>query len=128
MSSSSKRSFSLLSFRAAAVKRPSNFGFQLSTVELSGVLERRLRLLLVGSLDWRLALWCLLGASGLNFRHRCCSRQRFVNITLIGNHSRKNPQVSLPFYFFQHRKHAGKFLNINAQTHDSDDCCTYTLH
>ena len=66
MSSSSKRSFSLLSFRAAAVKRPSNFGFQLSTVELSGVLERRLRLLLVGSLDWRLALWCLLSASGLN--------------------------------------------------------------
>ena len=66
MSSSSKRSFSLPSFRAAAVKRPSNFGFQLSTVELSGVLERRLRLLLVGSLDWRLALWCLLGASGLN--------------------------------------------------------------
>ena len=127
MSSSSKRSFSLLSFRAAAVKRPSNLGFQLSTVELSGVLERRLRLLLVGSLD-AFSIMVFVKCVRPELRRCCCSRQRFVNITLIGNHSRKNPQVSLPFYFFQHRKHAGKFLNINAQTHDSDDCCTYTLH
>ena len=65
MSSSSKRSSSSLSFLAAAVRRPSNFGFQWSMVE-HGVLERRLRLLLVGSLAWRLALWCLLSASGLD--------------------------------------------------------------
>ena len=63
MSSSSKRSSSSLSFLAAAVRRPSNFGFQWSMVE-QGVLERRLRLLLDGSLAWRLAFWCLLSASG----------------------------------------------------------------
>ena len=65
MSSSSKRSSFSLSFLAAAVRRPSNFGFQWSMVE-QGVLERRLRLLLLGSLAWRLAFWCLLSASGLD--------------------------------------------------------------
>ena len=65
MSSSSKRSSSSLSFLAAAVRRPSNFGFQWSMVE-QGVLERRLRLLLDGSLAWRFAFWCLLSASGLD--------------------------------------------------------------
>ena len=65
MSSSSKRSSSSLSFLAAAVRRPSNFGFQWSMVE-QGVLERRLRLLLLGSLAWRLAFLCLLSASGLD--------------------------------------------------------------
>ena len=48
-------------------------------------------------------------------RHR--SRQPFVNVSLIGSYCRENPQVSLPFYFFQHRRHVGEFLDINAQTH-----------
>lgn len=48
-------------------------------------------------------------------RHRF--RQRFVNVNLIGSYCRENPQVSLPFYFFQNGRLVGEFLDINAQNH-----------